>query len=86
MFTGKYVEILVRGSEGTSGLSLVSYTDIKVNGQMFETVQHFKYLGVIVSDEGSRQEVLTRIAQTPAALTCLKPICKDRNIILGENF
>ena len=30
--------------------------DITIQGQKLETVDHFKYLGVIISDEGSRRE------------------------------
>ena len=37
-----------------------------------------------VSDEGSKPEVLSRIAQTAAALTKLKPIWRDNNISLGS--
>ena len=33
----------------TSGIS----TEIKVNGQKLETVTSFKYLGSVVTDEGS---------------------------------
>lgn len=57
-------------------------TDIKVQGQSINTVHSFKYLGAIVSDDGSRQEVLSRIAQSTAALTRLKPIWKDKTISL----
>ena len=46
-------------------------TDIKVNGQKFETVTNFKYLGSVINDEGSKPEILSRIAQTTAALTRL---------------
>ena len=45
----------------------------------------FKNLGAIVSDEGSKSEVLSRIAQAIAALTKLKPIWRDDNISLGSN-
>ena len=45
-----------------------------------ETVDHFKYLGAIIGDEGSRREVLSRAAQTMAALARLKIIWKDKNI------
>ena len=48
--------------------------DIEINGQRIETVTAFKYLGSIVTDEGSKPEVLARIAQTVAALSKLKPI------------
>ena len=37
--------------------------DITIQGQKLETVNHFKYLGAIICDEGSRREVLSRAAQ-----------------------
>ena len=43
-----------------------------------------KYLGAVVSDDGSKPEVLSRIAQATAALTNLKPIRRDNNISLGS--
>ena len=49
-------------------------TEIKVNGQKFETVTSFKYLSSIITDEGSKPEILSRIAETTAALTRLKPV------------
>ena len=55
------------------GISL----DIRIGGQKLETVQSFKYLGSVVTDEGSKQEILSRIAQTIGALTKLKTIWKD---------
>ena len=58
--------------------------EIKVKGQKLGTVTSFKYLGVVVSDEGSKPEVLSRIAQATAALTKLKPIWRDNNISLGS--
>ena len=33
--------------------------DITIQGQKLETVNHFKYLGAIICDEGSRREVLS---------------------------
>ena len=53
-------------------------TDIKVNGQRLETVTSFKYLGSVITDEGSKPEILSRIAQTTAALTRLKPVWIDK--------
>ena len=47
------------------------------------TVTSFKYLVAAVSDDGSKPEVLSRIAQATAALTKLKPIWRDNNISLG---
>ena len=43
-------------------------TEIKLNGQKLETVMGFKYLGSVVSNKGSKPEILSRIAQTTAAL------------------
>ena len=43
-----------------------------------ETVPSFKYLGSVITDEGSKPEILSRIAQTTAALTRLKPVWKIR--------
>ena len=56
---------------------------IKVKGQKFGTVTSFKYLGAVVSDDGSIPEVLSSIAQATVALTELKPIWRDNNISLG---
>ena len=50
--------------------------EIKIKGQ--------KYLGAVVSDDASKPEVLSRIAQATAALTKLKPIWRDNNISLGS--
>ena len=58
--------------------------DIKVKGQKLGTVTNFKYLGAVVSDDGSKPEVLSRIEQATAALTKLKPIRTDNNISLGS--
>ena len=63
-------------TNNTSGVN----TDIKVNGQKLETVTNFKYLGSVITDEGSKPEILSSIAQTTAALTRLKPVWNDRNI------
>ena len=58
-------------------------TEIKVNGQRLETVTSFKYLGSVIADEGSKPELLCRIAQETAALTRLKPIWIDKSISLN---
>ena len=61
-------------------------TDIRVCGEKLETVTSFKYLGAIVTDAGSKPEILARIAQTTVALTKLKTIWKDRNIALSSKI
>ena len=58
--------------------------EIKVKKQKLGTVTNFKYLGAVVSDKGSKPEVLSRIAQPTAPLTKLKPIWRDNNISLGS--
>ena len=65
-------------TNNTSGIN----TEIKVNGQKLETVTRFKYLGSVKVDEGSKLEILSRIIQTTAALTRLKPVWNDRSISL----
>ena len=56
-------------TNNTSGIN----TEIKVNGQKLETGTSFKYLGSVITDEGSKPEILSKIAQATAALTRLKP-------------
>ena len=60
--------------------------EIKVNGQKLKTVTSFKYLGSVITyiDKGSKPETLSRIAQTTAVLTSLKPVWNDRSISLSS--
>ena len=48
--------------------------EVKIKGQRLEEVANFKYLGAVISNEGSKPEILSRIAQTIAALSRLKII------------
>ena len=57
-------------TNNTSGSNI----EIKINGQKLETVTSFKYLGSVVIDKDSKPEILSRIAQTTATLTLLKPV------------
>ena len=66
----------------TSGINTV----IKVNGQKLETVTSFKYLGSVITDEGSNPEILSRIAQTTAALARLEPVWIDKSISLSSKI
>ena len=59
---------------------------ITVNGQRLETVSKFKYLGSVITDEGSKPEIISRIAQTTTAMARLKPIWKDKNITLRSKI
>ena len=58
--------------------------EIKIKGQRLEEVDNFKYLGAICSNEGSKPKILSRIAQTTAALSRLKIIWRDKNISLAS--
>ena len=49
-------------------------------------VTSFEYLGSDIPDEGSKPEILSRIAKTTAALTRLKPVWKDRSISLSSKI
>ena len=67
-------------TNNTSGIN----TKIKLNGQMLETVTSFEYLGSVITDEGSKPKILSRIAQATAALTRLKPVWIDKSISLSS--
>ena len=65
-------------TNNTSGIN----TKIRVNGQKLETVTNFKYLGSVITDEGSKPEILYMIPQTTAPSTMLKPVSNDRSIFV----
>ena len=69
-------------TNNTSGIN----TEIKVNGQKLETVTSFKYLGLVITDESSKPEILSRIEQATAALAKLKPVWNDRSISLSSKI
>ena len=53
--------------------------EIKIKGQRLEEVENLKYLGAIISNEGSKPEILSRITQITAALSRLKIIWREKN-------
>ena len=65
-------------TNNTSGIN----TD-QINGQKLETVTSFKYLGSVITNEGSKSEILSRTAQATAAITRLKPVWNERGISLS---
>ena len=69
-------------TNNTSGIN----TEIKVNGQKLETATSFKYLGSVITDEGSKPEIFSRIAKATAALTRLKPVWIDKGISLSSKI
>ena len=69
-------------TNNTNGIS----TDINLDNKKLETVRSFKYMGAIVTDEGSKPEVLCKIAQTPAAVTKLSVIWNDKDIVINSKI
>ena len=69
-------------TNNTSGIHL----EIKVNEQKFETVTNFKYLGSVITEEGSKPEILSRIAQATAALTRLKSVSNNWSISVSSKI
>ena len=69
-------------TNNTSGIN----TEIKINGQKHETVTSFKDLGSVIADEGSKPEILSRIAQATAALARLKPVWIDKSISFSSKI
>ena len=69
-------------TNNTRGIS----SDISIGGQSLETVQSFKYLGLVMTDEGSKQEIMSRVAQTVDAFSKLKTIWRGKDIDRGSKI
>ena len=69
-------------TNNTSGIN----TEVKIDGQKVETVTSFKYAGSVITDKGSKPEILSRIAQATVALTRLKPFWIDKSISLSSKI
>ena len=54
--------------------------EIKEKGQKLGTVTSCRYIGAVVSDDGSEQEILPRVVQATVAFTRLKPIWRDNTL------
>ena len=76
---GENTKLVTNNSSGIN-------TEIKVNRQKLGTVTIFKYLGSVIIDEGSKLKILSKIAQTTAALTRLKPVWNDRSISFSSKI
>ena len=70
--------MMMNSAEGIGG-------DIKVNNTCMEVVDQFKYCGRIVSDEDSKLEVLSRIAQAIQARMRLKQSGKTKHVYKDED-
>ena len=69
-------------TNNTSGIN----TEFKLNSQKLETVTSFKYLGSVISDKGFKPDTLSRIEQTTAAFTSLKPVWNDKNFSFSSKI
>ena len=72
-------QLMTNSTNGTS-------TDITIDNKKLKTIRSFKYLRAIVLDEGSKSEVLSRTAQTTAAVTKLKVIWNNKNIAISSKI
>ena len=55
------MDISVEKTKLMTKTTSVINTEIKVKGQRLETVTSFKYLGSVITDEGSKPQTLSRI-------------------------
>ena len=78
------MEIKAEKSELMTNCAIGIHREIKVKGQKLGAVTSVKYLGAVVSDDGSKPETLTRIAQAAAALIKLKPIGKIKTYLFDQ--
>ena len=80
------MEISAEKTKGMTNSTSSINRKIKVYGQKLETVTSFKYLGSVITDEGSKLELLSRIAKATEALIRLKPVWIDKSISLGSKM
>ena len=66
------MEISAKKTKLLTNSTNVIQREITVKGQKLGTVTIFKYLGAVVSDDGSKPKILSRIAQATSALTKVK--------------
>ena len=51
--------------------------EIKIKGQKLGPVTSFKYPWAVVSDDGAKPDIVSRVAQATAAITKMKPIWRN---------
>ena len=77
--SSKYgMEISAKKTKLTTNSTDPTQTKITVIGQKLKQVTHIKYLGTIISEQGSKTEVLARAVQIAIALAKLRPIWMDK--------
>ena len=60
------------------------HKEIEASGQKLQTVTNFKCLGAIVSDAGSKADILSRVVQCTAAMT--DKIASAKKIVKGTQY
>ena len=60
--------------------------DIIVNGSSLQHVNQFIYLGALVTDNGSKSEILSRMAKAQSSLSKLKVVWDDKCISLSSKI
>ena len=65
-------------TNSANGISI----DIRINGEKLDEGDSLKHFGAVVTEQGSKPEVLSRITETTAALARLKTIWSDMHICL----
>ena len=85
-FTAYSMEISADNTKLMTNSTSSINPEIKVNGKKLEAVTSFQYLGSVITDEGSKPEILSRIAQATAPLTRLKPVWIDKSISLSSKI
>ena len=78
-FSAEKTKLMTKTANGTS-------IDTRINGEKLDKVDSFKYLGAVVTDQGFKPKVLSRISQTTAALARLKTIWNDKHISLSSKI
>ena len=80
------MEISAEKTKSVTNNPNVINTEFNVYRQKLETVTSFKYQGSVITDEGSKPEILSRIAKATATLTGLKPVWIDKSISLRSKI
>ena len=72
--------------EGTVSIGGRTNSNLCFADEILDSITSFKYLGSVITNEGSMPKILSRIAQKTAALTRLKLVWKDRSISLSSKI
>ena len=74
------------GTQSAISLAVAVAVSAQLRHPKLKAITSFKYLGSVITGEGSKPEILSRIAQTTAALSRLKPVWNDRSTSLSSKI